>query len=193
MATMAKERRGPVALFLSNAPLAPYFSIWQRGRLRVKYRDRCLVINMLFLARGISLSFLLPAPLEATASLPNLASCPEFWERTIYRARITTCISCNPSFFACNSLTLFAWLRTRDFLFSTSKFDGRRFQMRCGESECSSPPLWREESININFRIGIGAAVPPPLLLRFCFSYPQCRPPSSRRFEFRTFSRSRPP
>ena len=148
---------------------------------------------MLFLARGISLSFLLPAPLEATASLPNLASCPEFWERTIYRARITTCISCNPSFFACNSLTLFAWLRTRDFLFSTSKFDGRRFQMRCGESECSSPPLWREESININFRIGIGAAVPPPLLLRFCFSYPQCRPPSSRRFEFRTFSRSRPP
>ena len=81
-------RRGPVALFLSNAPLAPYFSIWQRGRLRVKYRDRCLVINMLFLARGISLSFLLPAPLEATASLPNLASCPEFWG-CIYRARIT--------------------------------------------------------------------------------------------------------
>ena len=118
---------------------------------------------MLFLARGLSLSFLLPAPLEATASRPSPIwhRAPSFGNVPIYRARITTCISCNPSFFACNSLTLFAWLRTRDFLFSTSKFDGRRFQMCCGESECSSPPLWREESININFRIGIGAAVPP--------------------------------
>ena len=59
--------------------------------------------------------------------------------------------------------------------------------MQHSASPLSTPPLWREESININFRLG---GLRPSSQILFLFSPMSAA--RARRFEFRIFSCLRP-
>ena len=151
---------------------------------------------MLFLARGLSLSFLLPAPLEATASRPSPIwhRAPSFGNVPYIALELQRVFLVTPHFLHVILSPCSPGCEHAISCFQLRSLVGGDFSCVVAKANAAVRHFGARKALISTFgSASARRSLPPPLLLRFCFSYPQCRPPSSRRFEFRTFSRSRPP